>query len=98
VGAIRKQALGAELRSSCLDEPLYYYALEHRAVGHLWLGIPPRFARRKDRSFGVLVLGETCPKRDGSQLSTRMMNNFVPPGGKLIYRMIAGVERPRRKR
>jgi len=25
----------------------------------LWFGILPRFARRKDLNFGVLVLGET---------------------------------------
>ena len=38
---------------------LYHHVLEHHAAGHLWLGILPRFARRKDLSFGVLVLGET---------------------------------------
>ena len=59
MGAIRKQALGAALRSSCLHEPLYHHVLEHHAVDHLWLDILPRFARRKDLNFGVLVLGET---------------------------------------
>ena len=29
------------------------------SVDQLWLGILPRFARRKDLNFGVLVLGET---------------------------------------
>ena len=33
--------------------------VEQHAVGHLWLGILPRFARRKDLNSGVLVLGET---------------------------------------
>ena len=58
MGATRKQALGAELRSNCRHEPLYHHALEHHAVVHLRLGILPRFARRKDLNFGVLVLGE----------------------------------------
>ena len=39
--------------------PAYHHALEHHAVGYLWLDILPRFARRKDLSFDVLVLGET---------------------------------------
>ena len=59
MGAIRKQALVAALRSNCRHEPLYHHVLEHHAVDHLWLGILPRFARRKDLNFGVLVLGET---------------------------------------
>ena len=59
MGAIRKQALGAALRSNCRHEPLYHHVLEHHAVDHLLLGNLPRFARRKDLNFGVLVLGET---------------------------------------
>ena len=38
VGAIRKQAFSAELRSNCRHELFYCYALEHH-VDHLWLGI-----------------------------------------------------------
>jgi hypothetical protein len=34
-------------------------SLSHHTVGHLWLGIQPRFARRTDLNFGVLVLGGT---------------------------------------
>ena len=59
LGATRKEALGAELRSNFRHEPPHHHAPEHHAVGHLSLGILPRFARHKDLNFGVLVLGET---------------------------------------
>ena len=55
--APRFTALRGEDRTPPGEIP--HHVLEHHTVGHLWLGILPRFARRKDPNFGVLVLGET---------------------------------------